>query len=429
MLIGIDASRANRRHKSGTEWYSYYLIRALAAIDKKNKYILYTDAPLSGGLADLTPETENNTFITSVRANGMQPVRSPHNNFKAKVLHWPWRFFWTQGRLSLEMIFNRPDILFVPAHALPIIHPKTSVVTIHDIGFRHNALLYERSQIGADNRRRRGFINFCTRLVSGGKYGANSFDYLEWSTRFALKHAKKIIAISHFTKSELLSAYKVSPEKIDIVYNGYSEDLYRPLPDDAISQEILSRYGITKPYFFYVGRLEKKKNTAALIEAFALFKNSQGGNFKHKLCLVGDASFGFDEIKYTIDEYALSNDVIVTGWVAEHDLPYIFSQAEAFVFPSNYEGFGIPLLQAMATKIPIAASNAASIPEIVGQAAILFNPKDSNDMALAIERVLFDTSLRQQLIEAGSQRVKDFSWAKSALETLNIFNSIMNPKI
>ena len=424
MLIGIDASRANRLHKSGTEWYSYYLIRALVQIDSKNTYILYTDAPLTEGLADLTTNSQHKTFVTSVRENGMQPVRSPHNNVKAKVLRWPWKFFWTQGRLSLEMIFHRPDILFVPAHALPIFHPKKSVVTIHDIGFRNNASLYEHNQIGADSRRRRSFINFCIRLITFGKYGATSFDYLEWSTKFALHQAATIIAISQFTKSELLSAYKPKPEKISVVYNGYSEDLYHPLPDDRTSDEVLQRYGISRPYFFYVGRLEKKKNTATLIEAFALLKSKQGENFKHKLCLVGDASYGFDEIKYTIHEYGLVNDVIVTGWIAEKDLPYIFARAEAFVFPSNYEGFGIPLLQAMATGTPIAASNIASIPEIVQEAAILFDPKDSQDIAEALARVLFDETLRKNLIERGNQRVKQFSWQNTARETLEIFNKL-----
>lgn len=423
MLIGIDASRANRPHKSGTEWYSYYLIRALVQIDKKNSYILYTDAPLCEGLADLTDNPLNKTFITSVRPNSMQPVRSPHHNVKAKVLRWPWKFFWTQGRLSLEMIFNRPDILFIPAHALPIIHPKKSVVTIHDIGFRNNASLYEHNQIGAESRRRRSLINFFIRLLTFGKYSATSIDYLEWSTKFALKYAAKIIAISHFTKSELLSVYRPKPEKIVVIHNGYSQDLYHPISDDEASEDVLQRYGISRPYFFYVGRLEKKKNTATLIEAFALLKNKQGSDFKHKLCLVGDASFGYDEIKYTIHEYGLSNDVIVTGWVAEEDLPHIFARAEAFVFPSNYEGFGIPLLQAMATRTPIAASNIASISEIAEEAAILFDPKNSEDMAQALSRVLFDQGLRTKLIEQGSQRVKQFSWSKAAEETLEVFNN------
>lgn len=424
MLIGIDASRANRLHKSGTEWYSYYLIRALSTLDSENQYILYTDVPLTDGLADLTEQAMPNEKNLRVDKEGKQIIKSPHNNFQAKVLKWPWKFFWTQGRLSLEMIFHRPDVLFIPAHALPIIHPRKSVVTIHDIGFFRDAALYEQNRLGAVSRRPRGFLNFVVRVLSGGKYGANSLDYLQWSTRFSLKKALHIITISHFTKSELLYAYNTSSEKISVIYNGYSSALYRPLPDDEHSQHILSRYGITKPYFFYVGRLEKKKNTAALIEAFALLKNTKDPTFNHKLVLVGDASFGFDEIKYTITAYQLTSEVIITGWVDENDLPYIFAQAEAFIFPSNYEGFGIPLLQAMATRTAITASRAASIPEIVGDAALLFDPKNSADMAKALETVLCDESVREDLIKKGSERVKNFSWQKAAQETLEVFKNL-----
>ncbi len=424
MLIGIDASRANRAHKSGTEWYSYYLIRTLAALDSHNQYILYTDAPLTGGLADLTISGENNQQTPIVSADGFQKIRSPHNNVKAKVLGWPFRFFWTQGRLSFEMLWRQPDVLFIPAHALPIIHPKKSVVTIHDIGFRSDEQLYEKVKIGADRRHSYQLVNYLIRLLSFGSYGANSVDYLEWSTKYTLKHARQVIAISEFTKQALMTTYKAASEKITVIHNGYPSELYKQLPDDEVSNEVLARYGITRPYFFYVGRLEKKKNIATLIEAFASLKHRRGEGFNHKLCLVGDASFGFDEIKYTIEEYDLDNDVIVTGWVSEQDLPYIFARAEAFVFPSNYEGFGIPLLQAMATGTPIAASRVASIPEVVGEAAVLFDPKDCEDMAEALEKVLFNNELQGRLRVVGLDRVKMFSWQKAATETLNVIEKL-----
>lgn len=424
MLIGIDASRANRNHKSGTEWYSYYLIRALAELDKKNQYILYTDTPIKDGLADLTVSGEKMSLMPSVKLDGFQKIRSPHHNFQAKVLAWPFRFFWSQGRLSLEMLWHRPDVLFVPAHALPFIHPKKSIVTIHDIGFREDEHLYEKIRIGAESRRNHQFINYLVRALTFGKYGANSLDYLEWSTRYTLKKARQVIAISNFTKQALISTYHTPEEKIKVIYNGYPDHLYKPLPYDQTAATVLARYGITKPYIFYVGRLEKKKNIAILIEAFASLKHRRGTHFTHKLCLIGDASFGFDEIKYTIQEYNLEKDIIVTGWVAEKDLPHIFAQAEAFVFPSNYEGFGIPLLQAMATKTPIAASNVASIPEIAASAAIFFNPKDSEGMADALEKVLFDQTLREELVTHGQTRIKEFSWEQAARETLSLIENI-----
>ena len=133
MLIGIDASRANRSHRTGTEWYSYYLIRWLAKLDADNQYILFTDKPLVGGLLDLTTKQYNGSDYkcrqdrADYDKEGYQIIKSPFNNFRAKILNWPFLYFWTQGRLSLEMILNKVDILFIPAHTLPIIHPKSRI--------------------------------------------------------------------------------------------------------------------------------------------------------------------------------------------------------------------------------------------------------------------------------------------------------------
>lgn len=423
MIIGIDASRANRSHKSGTEWYSYYMIRALTRVDPHNEYILYSDTPLTGGLADLTAPDDTTATTVTVDQKNNQTILSRHTNVRGKILRWPYRFFWTQGRLSLEMLWRRPDILFVPAHALPIIHPKHSVVTIHDIGFRSDPSLYEKARIGAESRRRHGFINFLVRLLTLGKYGANSFDYLEWSTRFSLKHAQTVIAISKFTKQALVEAYQTSPEKIAVIHNGYPADLYKAVPAKSVQEAVLARHGIKPPYIFYVGRLDKKKNITTLIEAFARLKQRRGQTFQHTLCLAGDASFGFDEVKYTIHEYNVMEQVRLTGWVAEADLPSLFAAADAFVFPSRYEGFGIPLLQAMAMETPIAASSAASIPEVVGEAAVLFDPTNAEEMSLALEEVLFNQATRERLITAGTTRVQAFSWEKAAQELVEIFGT------
>jgi len=426
MLIGIDASRANRAHKSGTEWYSYYLIRHLAQLDKDNEYILYTDTPLMGGLADLA----NDFFEDSAPVydeEGYQKITSPHNNFKAKVLNWPWKFFWTQGRLSLEMIWNSPDVLFIPAHALPIIHPKKSLVTIHDIGFKREGQLYERSSIGPEKHLRQRTIDLLVRLLTFNRYGANTFDYLDWSTRFSLRKARVIITISKFTKNELKECYGAKEEKIKVIYNGYNNDLYKKMTTNSAdilkAKNIISSYGLREPYIFYVGRLEKKKNIAALVEAFYLLKN-QVPDLPYKLYLIGDASFGFDDIKYSIFGYHLENDIMTTGWIRENDLPYIFSQARAFVFPSNYEGFGIPLLQAMATGTPIVASGVTAIPEIAGEAAELVDPANPLDIARGLKEVLTNETLRQDLIAKGLERVKNYSWEKCAKETLSLIKAL-----
>lgn len=427
MLIGIDASRANKSHKTGTEWYSYYLIRWLAKLDNKNQYILYTDTPLTGGLLDLTTEQ----YIPQSGAyekvefdnNDFQIIHSPYNNFKAKILNWPFNFFWTQGRLSLEMLAHRPDLLFVPAHTLPIIHPRRSLVTIHDIAFEREAGLYQEEAIKSDSRPINFLINALTLIFTLGKYRANNLDYLRWSTQYGLKHARKVITVSNYSKHDLINYYKVDSNKISVIYNGYNSSLFRKIDDRKKIDEVLAKYGIDQPFIFYVGRIEIKKNMAKLIEAFYLMKQ-ENKNINHKLVLTGKASYGYDEINYTIQEFGLANDVILTGWVDEQDLPYLFNAATAFVFPSNYEGFGIPLLQAMACGTAIIASCNTSIPEVVGEAALLFNPLSAKSIAEAIERVIVDIDLRNRLIATGEIRVKRFNWAKCAEETLGLINSI-----
>lgn len=415
MNIGIDASRANRGHKSGTEWYSYYLIKALAKIDSRNQYILYTDQPLLNGLLDLScAEATCRRADVEYDKDGYQKLISPHNNFKAKIVNWPFKYFWTLGALSLEMLKAKPDVLFVPAHGIPLIHPKKTVATIHDIGFKQEKKLYNPERIGYKVK---GW-DWLVGLVTGGKHKATSLDYLDWSTGFALKHAQEIITISEFSKKELIKHYHAASDKIKVIHNGYNNELFSFEPKPEHLSAVLATYGIERPYIFYVGRLEKKKNIAKLIEAYALARQNFG--VKHKLYLIGDASYGYDEIKYLINEFGVDRYVVATGWIEESHLPFIFKGADAFVFPSKYEGFGIPLLQAMAAGTPIVASHIASIPEIAGQAALYFNPDDAYDMAQKIAEIVQNEDTKQSLIKAGLKRVEDFSWENCARATLKI---------
>ena len=426
MLIGIDASRANRDHKSGTEWYSYYLIRWLAKLDSENQYILYTDKPLKGGLIDLTTKQ----YVKSEKEEpvkfdkkGLQIIKSPFNNFRAKILKWPSKCFWTQGRLSLEMALRRPDVLFVPAHCLPFIHPRKSIVTIHDIAYEIERKYYEQEQMGPGGKKSRKILNFLVKIYTLGKYKATTIDYLKWSTEYTLKHAKKIITVSNYTKKDLIELYKVNTNKISVVYNGYNRALYKKINDKEKIEEILNKYGIKRPYLLYVGRIEKKKNTPSLIEAFAMMRE-KNSDISEKLVLIGSASFGYDETQYQIREFDLTDEIILPGWIIEEDLPFIFNGASGFVFPSHYEGFGIPLLQAMASGIPVAASKTSSIPEVAAEAALYFNPRDIEDMADTMGRLIKDSGLRNDLIKKGNKRIENFSWEKCARETLKIIINV-----
>ncbi len=397
MVIGIDASRANREKKTGTEWYSFYVIKHLAEIDHKNHYRLYLNEPARPDL------------IAAVKHNP---------NFSLKFLAWPFYSFWTLGRLSWEMLWRRPDVLFIPAHTLPLFYPRRTVNTIHDIAFVREQNLYRSQKPKTDWPVSRKIINVLIRLFTLGRYGSASVDYLFWSTAFALSHARKIITVSNFTKQEILLAYpRAKAEKIKVVHNGYNDSLYRPIDDKGKVAPVLEKYGLEAPYFLYVGRLEKKKNTPALIEALSILRDSHP-EIKEKLVLIGDASFGFDEVKYAIEEFNLNSQVQMPGWVEEADMPYIFAGASAFIFPTKHEGFGIPLIQALACGLPTAVSDIPVLREVAGESALFFNHYDKKQIAEAMYQVVADQGLRRQLRTLGLERAKQFSWKRCARETL-----------
>lgn len=405
MIIGIDASRANRGRKTGTEWYSFYLIQNLAIIDQTNKYWLYLDTPP-------TPD-----LIAAVKHNP---------NFTFKFLDWPLYSFWTLGRLSLEMLWRRPDVLFVPAHTLPLFSPRKTVNTIHDIAFVREQNLYFSEKVKTKIAGSRRLINFLVKVVTLGKYRSNSVDYLYWSTAFALRHAKKIITVSDFTKQEIISLYpKTKIDKISVVHNGYNTEIFKPLKEKEIQkmQAVLEKYSITQPFYLYVGRLEKKKNTPALIEALALVRDNHP-EIKEKLVLIGNASFGFDEVKYAIEEFNLNNDVYIPGWVSEEDLPYIYNAASAFVFPTKHEGFGIPIVESLACGLPTIASDIPVLREIAGDAVLYFDHNDKSEIAEAMVRIVKDDALRAELREKGLAQSGRFSWRRSAEETLKVIENL-----
>ncbi|MFA6416984.1 MAG: glycosyltransferase family 1 protein [Patescibacteria group bacterium] len=397
MTIGIDASRANLKRKTGTEWYSFYLIKNLAKIDKENKYLLY--------LNDL-PSSE------------LQEIIKDNPNFSVKFLHWPFLSFWTLGRLTLEMIFHKPDILFIPAHTMPLVYPKRTINTIHDIAFARDRNLYQSKGVKTDRALSKKIVEFLVRLFTLGKYHSESLDYLYWSTDFALRRAKKIITVSNFTKQDILSFYpRAKANNITVIHNGYNDDLYKMGRDQEKIKAKLEKYNLEQPYFLYVGRLEKKKNTPALIEALSIMHDSHP-EIKEKLVLIGDASFGYDEVKYVIEEFNLNNEVLMPGWVAEEDMPCIFNGASAFIFPSKHEGFGIPILQAMACGLPVACSDIPVFKEVAADAVLYFNHEDKKAIAEAMAKIINNRELHQELIKKGLERAQNFSWQKCAEETL-----------
>lgn len=392
MLIGIDASRANLAERTGTEWYSLEIIRALVQQRSDDRFILYLQAPPLPELKDLGPNVDH------------------------RVLRWPPKFLWSQLRLGWEMFRRPPDVLFVPAHTMPLIHPARTVVTIHDLGFEHYPQLYRRTLIGGSGLRGQ-LMNLVTRLMTIGRFGANELDYHRWSARRAARRAANIITVSDFTKHDVIDRYQADPRRVVTVHHGLNRSTFQR-PDRSVIVATQARFHLTRPYLLYVGRLESKKNITNLIRAFAMVKSEDDVD----LVLIGRPGDGWDEAQQVINDTKLAGRVHVLGWQPNDVYVALLAGATALTFCSNFEGFGLPVIEAFALGTPVIASDTTSLPEIAGDGAILVDPNRPDAMAAAIERLIDHPELRQQMIDRGHHQVERFTWEAAARKTLALLH-------
>ena len=373
MHIGIDASRAVRGERTGTEHYSARLLDALARNEDaaQHRFVCYVNAPPDSVPLDLF-------------GFNLPP------NFTLRPL--PFRRLWTHVRLSTEMVQHPPDVLFVPSHVVPLRHPTNTVVTIHDVGY----LFYPEAH---------------TPL---------SRFYLNLSTRFSVRSARLVIAISHATADDLQKHYQVPEEKIRVIWHGV-DTFFQPVPFRAELMRVRVEYQIPtqRPFLLYVGTLQPRKNLERLVEAYAAgLRESRLGTPPPTLVLAGKKGWLYDKLFAQVKSLGLEEDVYFPGYIAQADLPALLSGALAFVFPSLYEGFGMPALEAMACGTPLIASRASSLPEVVGNAGLLVGPHDTKAWTAALHAVTNDTTLRKRLQGAGMARAAQFSWERVAADTL-----------
>jgi glycosyltransferase involved in cell wall biosynthesis len=236
--------------------------------------------------------------------------------------------------------------------------------------------------------------------------------YLNWTTRRHTKVARHIIADSAATRQDLIQHYDADPAKIDVVHLGRDPAIQRV----TNPQPVLEKFGIDGPYLLYVGTLQPRKNLLRLLEAF----HQISPQFAVSLVLAGGKGWLTDQLFTRIRTLKLDDRVILPGYVSEGDKAALLSGSTAFVYPSLYEGFGIPLLEAMACQTPIVTSNLSSMPEIAGDAALLVDPYDVASISEALRQILSDAAVREALVVRGSKRLAAFSWAKAAQQTLDI---------
>lgn len=371
MIIGIDASRASRARRTGTERYSLEIIRHLLSLREASGHTwrLYTDAvDLDSGLT----------------AHVLSDV-------DVEMCVLPARRLWTHHRLAREVTQRRPDVLFVPAHVIPFVIPAgrlpPCVVTIHDLGYRAFPDSHPWQQ----------------RL------------YLELTTRWSVRVAQKVIAVSQTTAKDLTLLYGASPNRIRVIHEAPAQ--LAPVPPEHV-QAVRRRYGLERPYALFIGTIHPRKNIARLVQAYHRLVHNGGVSWD--LVLAGASGWRGKALDEQVAAMGLSRAVRRLGYVPDDELPALLKGALFLSFPSLFEGFGLPVLEAQSYGVPVLTSNNSALPEIAGDAALLVDPTDVDAIADAMLRLSQDEALRQRLIEAGYANVKRFSWEKAARETLAV---------
>lgn len=365
MILGIDASRANREQKTGVEWYAYFIIQELKKIIPSDWEVrLYTEKPLTGDLAVLPA------------------------HWHEQVLRWPPKRLWTQVRLSWEMVVHTPDILFVPAHVPPYIHPKKTVLTVHDVAAKDTP----------------------------GAYNWFEKWYSLWTAEEAILNLPSLIVPTQAVQMDLQRMFtRVDTNKIHVVHHGINPEFWRE--SSVVENEaVVSQYNLSKPYILAVGRIEEKKNSAGLVRSFA---EARAAGYAGKLVFVGKPGFGYETVEKAIKKSGVAEHIVMLNWLPTEHLVSVMRQASALVFPSFAEGFGLPVLEGMAAGVPVIATDVPSVREVGGNAAQYVDPNQMEQWAKAIVEI--DQPVNQaRFRHLGKARASQFSWAISAAKTWEV---------
>ncbi len=374
MRIGIDVSRYRVNDATGIEWYSYHLINNLIPIlgrFHKYEFLLYSNKELK-----FDEDLPFNVKIKIIKPNRL----------------------WTFLGLSKEMIFYKPDILFVPSYWFPFFIPKKSIITIHDIAF----------------------------MIPEVK---NSFSMKErvwqkWGHNRAIRKAYKIIVPSNSTKQDLIKYFHCPEKKIKGIYHGRPEWALESNPilkkwGGREVQSMFKKFGINEKdmTMLYIGRIEEKKNLINLISAFSRFLKEYPD---WKLILAGKNGFGAEKIKKSVEDHALNSNIIFTDYITEEEKLFLLEKSRIFVFVSKYEGFGLPILEAWAVRRPVVTSNISAMKEIGEGAAILVDPNNVAGISVGLKRLVFDAMLKNKLVNGAEEKLNNFNWEKTAEQTIEV---------
>jgi len=374
MRIGIDARAVTQFPGIGR--YGKNLVEALIKIDQENDYVIFKHPDWQ-----FPAKAQANVKTVDVDI----PLVSFGSLFKLAPI---------VNRCNLDLYHSLCEIL-------PLTGKYKRVITVHDIiniafpwAFKHQSLLKDYA------------LRFYFRTVG----------------RLGLSRAAQIIAVSQSTQVDLINWTDLDQDKISVIYEAV-EDNFKKHPVEQLP-EIKTRYQLPDRFLFYIGSFKRNKNIPGLFKGLSLYLADNPQDTDLKLILGGFKQFELSQIQQSLKELGLQDRIIFPGYIQEQDLPKVYNLATALIYPSTYEGFGLPVLEAMACQTPVICSNATSIPEVGGDAAWYFNPFDPVDIGRKIGEVVNDPNLRQKLSQKGAQQTKKFSWTKCAQETLEVYKKV-----
>ncbi|MCO5247314.1 MAG: glycosyltransferase family 4 protein, partial [Anaerolineae bacterium] len=361
MRIGVDA-RLMYYQPAGISRYTWHLLQALAELDSEDEFIVFQ------------------------QRNHKSPLIQ-QANFRRATLFAPVHHRLEQSMLVAELLRFRLDLLHSTDFIPPLYSPVKSVITVHDLAFLH-------------------YPHFLT-AASAAYYG---------QIDRAVHHARHIIVPSEHTRSDLTAQMGVPPDKISVIYEA-ADPRFTPLPQEETRREVMKKFGLPERYVFFVGTIEPRKNLTGLLQAFKILidrYNVQDVN----LAVAGSRGWLYEEVLNAVETLDLTERVHLLDRVSDDDLHKLYVGARCHIHPAFYEGFGLPPLEAMACGTPTIVSNVSSLPEVVNDAALLVDPRDWEEIAIALYRLLTDDGLHAELRHMGLQRAKDFSWTMAAEQTL-----------
>ena len=381
MKIGIDTTSALLQG-GGIGRYTRELVQATLAQDTTYEYVLFSaPSPTGKSLQTLFPVNDRVT-------HKIAPLSE----------QWLYRL-WYRARLplSVQRFMGKLDLFHSPDFVLPPVGGKIpTLLTVHDLSFVHFPEVYPRVLV----------------------------DYLNKVVPWSVARATHILADSEATKQDLRAVWQVPAEKISVLYSGVSA-AFGKVTDKGEITAVLHKYNLpAAPYLLSVGTVQPRKNYQMLIQAFAPL----AARFPHNLYIAGGKGWLYDEMMTEIEKQGLAGRVRFIGFVADEDLPTLYSAAALYLFPSIYEGFGLPMLEAMACGLPVLAADVSSLPEVGGETAVLLPPHDPHRWTETMAAVLSNPAQQKQMIAAGYQQVQKFTWQKSAARLLAIYQQLLSPQ-